>query len=119
MYNMIIREGNTHFICTSPSRFKKDLRFFAQTICSTALFSLTVVSFHTIALFVSGRMAKFCATTLIWGVNHSGAGFIVVAFNSDIRKAILVLVRLSTPTSTKVTSWHPPQDRTIQPRSTQ
>ncbi|KAK5975272.1 hypothetical protein GCK32_017335 [Trichostrongylus colubriformis] len=65
---------------------------------------MTVICFHTISLSVSGRLARFCATTLIWGVNHCGAGIIVIAFNKDIRQYILRIVRFTAHTSTKVSS---------------
>ncbi|KAK6022905.1 hypothetical protein OSTOST_11382 [Ostertagia ostertagi] len=78
-----------------------------QTICSTALFSMTVVCFHTVSVQITGRLGIFCATTLIWGVNHTGAGFIVVAFNRDVRKALLRLLRITTSPAITVSSLRP------------
>ncbi|KAK5980676.1 hypothetical protein GCK32_017119 [Trichostrongylus colubriformis] len=65
---------------------------------------MTVICFHTISLSASGRLARFYATTLIWGVNHCGAGFIVIAFNRDIRQHILRILRFTDPRSNKVSS---------------
>ncbi|KIH61923.1 hypothetical protein ANCDUO_07798 [Ancylostoma duodenale] len=71
---LVIRARNVHFMYGSVNRFKKDLRLFAQTLCTTILFSFTVVCFHYISTPVTGRFPRFCATTLIWGINHAGAG---------------------------------------------
>ncbi|KAK6732588.1 hypothetical protein RB195_016762 [Necator americanus] len=101
---LVIRDRNVQLMYGSTNRFKKDLRLFAQTICTTILFSFTVVCFHYISTNFVDRFTRFCSTTLIWGINHTGAGIIVAVFNNEIRRNIFRPLRSKYSSSAVVTS---------------
>ncbi|KAJ1359880.1 hypothetical protein KIN20_018701 [Parelaphostrongylus tenuis] len=67
---------------------KKNSRFLVQTVCTTLLFISTIICFHAIAPLFTTRFARFCTTTLTWGMNHVGAGVIIIMFNRNIRRNI-------------------------------
>lgn len=73
----------------SHHKMKREAKFFLQTICNTALFSFTVLSFHVISTHMETKMSRFATTTLMWGINHGGAGIIIILFNLELRDVIL------------------------------
>ncbi|KJH40129.1 hypothetical protein DICVIV_13942, partial [Dictyocaulus viviparus] len=96
---MIISQGNTFLKYGSSHRFKKDVRFIIQTACTTLLFTITIICFHTISSLFTSRFSRFCTTTFVWGVNHTLAGAIVIVFNQEIRRNIYRPFRFHTTSS--------------------